>query len=255
MNKLLKITLLASSIFTINTVFAQALQVESSEGFNPFNPKSSTGVEKIKQEPQNILIMGDSLSNEFGIPKGQGWVNQLQTYYLKRNKAYNFINVSVNGIPLIKAHQHLEQYLKENKPKIVIVALGTTDFVKGTSITEIRKQLGIMIEDIKLYDAAPILVGMQLNGTRFKDDQKEDFYRMYTTLANQKNIRFVPYFYRNINDKPNWKENFLSDEFHPNAASQEVIMKNILYVLDTSLKEKFPEKGQKIEFVKNKGLK
>lgn len=248
-----KIGLFISSFGLLSPVMAQALHLDTKqEAFNPFNPRSASGSPKVKHEPQNILIIGDSLSNEFGIQKGRGWVNQLQEYYLKRNKGYNFINVSVNGLELIKAHAVLEEALKEHKPKIVLVALGTTDFVKGVNKEEIRRQLGIMIEDIKLYESTPVLVGMQLNGTRFKDETKEDFYRIYTSLANQKQIKFVPYFYRNINDKPDWKKNFLSDEFHPNLKSQEFIMKNVLYVIDTSLQEAFPEKGQKIEFVRNK---
>lgn len=253
MIKIFKICLLISSLSLLQPVMAQALHLDTkNESFNPFNPRSSSGKPKIKQEPQNIVVVGDSLSNEFGITKGRGWVNQLQEYYLKRNKAYNFINISTNGLELIKAHSQLEAALKEHKPKIVIIALGTTDYVKGTHKDEIRRQLGIMIDDIKLYEASPVIIGMQLNGNRFKDEEKEDFYRIYTSLANQKQIRFVPYFYRNINDKPDWKKNFLSDEFHPNLASQESIMKNILYVIDTTLKEQFPEKGQKIQFVRNK---
>lgn len=253
MNKFLKICLLASSLGFIPATMAQALHLENkNETFNPFNPRSSNGTPKVKQEAQNIIVIGDSLSNEFGITKGRGWVNQLQEYYLKRNKAYNFINISTNGLELIKAHEYLEAAIKEHKPKIVLIALGTTDFVKGSNKDEIRRQLGIMIDDIKLYEVAPVIIGMQLNGSRFKDEQKEDFYRIYTSLANQKHIKFVPYFYRNINDKPDWKKNFLKDEFHPNLEAQEVIMKNVLYVIDTSLKEEFPEKEQKIKFVTNK---
>lgn len=249
-----KLTIVSLIIgFLTVPAFSQALNLDlNNEKFNPFNPRSSAGIPRVKQEPQNVVIIGDSISNEFGIEKGKGWVNQLQEYYLKKNKAYNFINISVNGLEVIHAHSILEETLKKEKPKIVVIALGSTDFVKGKDIEYIRKQLGIMIEDIKLYEATPILVGMQLNGNRFKDETKEDFSRLYTTLANQKRIRYVPLFYRNINDKPDWKKNFLSDEFHPNLAAQETLMKNVLYVLDTTLKEQFPEKGQKIEFVKNK---
>lgn len=253
MKHFFKIVLVFSSLITFSSQsFSQSLDLNApKEAFNPFNPRSPNTT-RVKVEPQNIIVIGDSLSNEFGITKGRGWVNQLQEYYLKRNKAYNFINISVNGLELIKAHALLEESIKKNKPKIVIVALGTTDFVKGKEIEYIRKQIGIMVEDIKLYEATPVLIGMQLNGDRFTDEKKEDFYRLYTTLANQKQIKFVPYFYRTINDKPDWKKNFLPDMFHPNLSSQEVIMKNVLYVIDGTLKEAFPMKEKQIEFVRNR---
>lgn len=217
--------------------------------FNPFDPnRSLTRIKKIDTTSYDkVLVLGDSISNEFKIPKGSGWVQNMQNFYLERKRPIEIVNVSKNGTTTREGKYILEEHITDPKIKYVIIALGSTDFYKNISLDDTRKQLNTIIEDVLMYQKIPILIGLQLNGDNIPRAYKEDFYRMYTNLANQKRIAFVPYLYRGVNDTTNWRNNFQEDQFHTNTSAQDILANNVLIVLDNSIRIKNKDDKEKVQ--------
>lgn len=77
-------------------------------------------------QAKTILVFGDSLSAEYGIPAGTGWANLLNQK-LKSNKSeYSVVNLSISGETTAGGKSRFNQAIQKYKPSIVILELELT---------------------------------------------------------------------------------------------------------------------------------
>ncbi|MFM6922902.1 MAG: SGNH/GDSL hydrolase family protein, partial [Polynucleobacter victoriensis] len=68
-----------------------------------------------------ILILGDSLSAEYGLPRGTGWVSLLDKRLVSNQLSWSLINASISGETSAGGQTRLATLLKTHQPQIVIV--------------------------------------------------------------------------------------------------------------------------------------
>src|SRR3546814_15555125 len=87
-----------------------------------------------KAAAATILVVGDSLSAEYGLQRGSGWVALLEQRLQTENKAYQMQNSSISGDTSSGGVARLPEALRRYQPAIVILELGSTDALRGLSL-------------------------------------------------------------------------------------------------------------------------
>ena len=116
----------------------------------------------LAQTNQTILVMGDSLSAEYGLVRGSGWVKLMEEQLQKQGSPWNVFNASISGETSSGGLSRLPKLLEQKKPGIVFLELGANDALRGLSIQESNKNLRKMIQMSKQAGAKVLLFGMQI---------------------------------------------------------------------------------------------
>jgi acyl-CoA thioesterase-1 len=177
----------------------------------------------LAQANSTILIMGDSLSAEYGLSRGTGWVKLLEDQLQKQASPWTIFNASISGETSSGGLTRLPALLKQKKPGIVLLELGANDALRGLSIDQTEKNLRKMIQMSKQSGAKVLLFGIQIP-PNYGQDYTNRFKAMYPKLANQEGIELLPFF---LKDVASQKEYFQADNIHPNEKAQILMFKNV----------------------------
>ena len=170
-----------------------------------------------------ILIVGDSISAGFGLDTRLGWVSLLEQRLEREGHDDRVVNASISGDTSAGGQARLPALLTEHKPDVVIVELGGNDGLRGQPPAQLQQNLAAMIDAAKTAGAKVLLLGMQLPpnyGVRYT----EAFARVYTQLADEKQIALVPFFLEGVGGHP---ELMQADGLHPAAAGQKRLLDNV----------------------------
>lgn len=181
-----------------------------------------------------ILVLGDSLSAAYGIPRDAGWVSLLQRRLDTKKWDYRVVNASISGETSRGGRYRIAPTLEEHRPAIVILELGGNDGLRGLSLAETESNLAAIIETCRRYRATVVLVGMRLP-PNYGKTYTGKFQDVYSRLASSFRLPFVPFLLEGIADRP---ELFQSDGIHPTAAAQPAILENVWKVLLPLLKHR-----------------
>jgi acyl-CoA thioesterase-1 len=189
--------------------------------------------------PQRILVVGDSLSAEYGIPRGAGWVKLLEQQ-LASDKAtaalpVTVINAAISGETTSGGLSRLPALLAQHKPTIVIIELGGNDALRGMAMAQTEKNFAQMVSLSKAAGAKVLLLGMQVP-PNFGAVYGKEFAGVYARVAKQHNALLVPFFLKNVADGPNARELFQADGIHPTAAAHPAMLANVWPELKKLLK-------------------
>jgi len=174
---------------------------------------------------QTILVLGDSLSAAYGIPREAGWVNLLQQELQRSHPQYQVINASISGETATGGRQRIATALRQHNPSIVILELGTNDGLRGAPIADIETNLTALIQQSRKAHTKVLLLGMQLP-PNYGADYTARFKALYPKLAQRYHVALVPFFLEGVAP-----EQFQTDNLHPIAQAQPHIMHNILQEL------------------------
>lgn len=170
-----------------------------------------------------ILVMGDSLSAEYGIQRGTGWVKLLEAQLQKQSSPWTVFNASISGETSSGGLTRLPSLLETKKPGIVLLELGANDALRGLSIEQTEQNLRKMIALSKQAGAKVLLLGMQIP-PNYGQQYTKQFKELYVKLASQEGIELLPFFLSGVATK---KDLFQSDNIHPNEAAQIILYKNV----------------------------
>ena len=170
-----------------------------------------------------VLILGDSLSAEYGLPRGMGWVTLLQEQLVKDQSPWNVFNASISGETSSGGLSRLPNLLDQKKPGIVLIELGANDALRGLPVNQTEANLRKMIQMSKKSGAKVLLCGIQIP-SNYGQTYTMQFKNLYPLLAKQEHIELMPFFLEGVATKP---ELFQADRLHPNVAAQSIIFKNV----------------------------
>ena len=183
-----------------------------------------------------ILVFGDSLSAAYGLAKYTGWVDLLEQRLRTKQFPHIVINASISGETTSGGAARFPDALRARRADIVILELGANDGLRGLPISALRSNLQAMISACKDTGARVILVGIRLP-TNYGKAYTEKFQRAFSDLASANRIAFVPSLLDGIETR---RELFQSDNVHPTAEAQTIILDNVWRVLAPKLREKMP---------------
>lgn len=186
----------------------------------------ATGVVNATERPARILVMGDSLSAEYGLPRGTGWVALMEERLRKLGIKAEIINASISGETTSGGLRRLPPLLKEHQPTHVIIELGANDALRGLSLKATQENLQGMIAATRQVPAKVVLIGMMMPpnyGKRYS----EDFSKLYGALSEKNKVAYVPFFLKGVADRPDARDWFQSDGTHPLAKAHGIMLDNV----------------------------
>lgn len=173
--------------------------------------------------PKTLLVLGDSLSAEYGLARGTGWVALLEQRLKAQKNDTRIVNASISGETTSGGRARLPALLAKHSPDVVLIELGANDGLRGLPVTAAEANLRAMGDAAKKTGAQVVLVGMRMP-PNYGRDYADKFYGVYGKLAKEWKAPLVPFMFEGIMDKPQW---FQADRLHPNAEAHPTILKNI----------------------------
>jgi len=183
---------------------------------------------------RRILVVGDSLSAEYGLARGSGWVALLEQRLQREKIAATVINASISGDTTSGGRTRLPALLAQHKPTHVIVELGGNDALRGLPLAMTRDNLLAMLEAARATGARLLLLGMQLP-PNYGRSYTQDFAALYAEVAKAENAALVPFMLAGVADSPKADALFQADRIHPNADAHPIILANVWPVLKPQL--------------------
>ena len=175
---------------------------------------------------RSLLVVGDSLSAEYGLPRGSGWVALLAQQLVKEKLSWRVINASISGDTTSGGRSRLPALLQQHQPGIVIIELGANDALRGFSMKMTEDNLQEMIKACQAMGAKVLLVGMQVP-PNYGADYAAQFSQLFIRLSKTHKTAVVPFLLKGIADVPNAAEWFQADRIHPNAAAHPRMLANV----------------------------
>ena len=180
-----------------------------------------------------IVILGDSLTEGYGISKEEAFPDLLQLELIKRGYEVKIINGGVSGSTSASAYTRLKWYIRLY-PDIVILALGGNDGLRGLSLVHMKKNLIKAIELANSKKINIILAGMQMP-LNYGKDYTNSFREVYFELAEEYNLPIIPFLLKDVGGIPSLN---LPDGIHPNPEGHRIIARNVLKYLEPHLVKK-----------------
>jgi acyl-CoA thioesterase I len=178
-----------------------------------------------------ILVVGDSLSAEYGLARGSGWVQLLANRLRQSGSNYTVVNASISGDTTSGGRTRLPALLKQHRPAIVIIELGANDGLRGLPVARMQDNLSAMISASQAVGARVMIAGMRIP-PNYGREYSERFYGAFASVAKQHNTALVPFLLEGFSDST---EFFLPDRIHPSAQAQGRILETVWPVLQPLL--------------------
>lgn len=197
---------------------AMALGMATPPDLSAKPQRSSTG-------PIKLLILGDSLSAEYGLPRGSGWVTLVEKRLrasAPANANVQVINASISGETTSGGLRRLPGLLQQHQPTHVVIELGANDALRGLSLKATRDNLDQLVSASQGAGAKVLLVGMMLP-PNFGQRYGKDFADLFGQVAQARKTALVPFFLKGVADRPDARDWFQADGIHPLAKAHPVM--------------------------------
>ena len=150
---------------------------------------------------KRLLVLGDSISAEYGLKRGSGWVALLEKRLSEKKIDLEVINASISGETTSGGASRLPALLEKHKPNFVIIELGGNDALRGLPLSMTEANLLAMTRAAKAAGAKVLLIGMQVPpnyGRRYA----EDFAALFGRVAQAEGAALVPFLLAGVADVP-----------------------------------------------------
>lgn len=177
-----------------------------------------------------IVALGDSLTAGLGLLESQAYPALLQQKIDADGYAFEVVNAGVSGDTSAGGLRRLDWAL-EGDVRVLILALGANDGLRGLSTAEMKNNLSRIIERAKEDGIVVILAGMEAP-PNYGPDYTAAFRRVYPDLAKEHGVRLLPFLLDSVAGNTALNQ---SDGIHPNARGAQVIADGMWVVLQPVL--------------------
>lgn len=173
-----------------------------------------------------LLVVGDSLSAEYGLKRGTGWVALMEQRAAQEKLQVRVINASISGDTTSGGRSRLNALLKQHQPTLVIIELGGNDALRGLPLQMTQDNLQAMTTAAQASGAKVLLLGMQVP-PNYGQDYADRFAATFTAVAKTTKAALVPFLLKGVADGPDAPRLFQSDRIHPNESAHPTMLNNV----------------------------
>ncbi|MDP3654000.1 MAG: arylesterase [Rhodoferax sp.] len=173
-----------------------------------------------------ILVLGDSLSAEYGLKRGSGWVALLEQRLVQEKIAATVVNASISGDTTSGGRSRLPALLAQHRPTLVVIELGGNDALRGLPLAMTQDNLTAMTQAAQATRAKVLLLGMQVP-PNYGQDYAAKFADTFATVAQTRKAALVPFLLKGIADGPDATRLFQADRIHPVGAAHPTILNTV----------------------------
>lgn len=184
---------------------------------------------------KTILVLGDSLSAEYGLKRGSGWVALLEKRLADEKIAARVVNASISGETTSGGRSRLAALLAQHKPTHVVIELGGNDALRGLPLANTEENLTQMTQTALKAGAKVLLVGMQVP-PNYGTDYGNRFSGLFGKVAKEQKVALVPFLLKGVADGEDAVKLFQADRIHPKAEAHPAMLDNVWPELKKLLK-------------------
>ena len=213
----------------------------AAKGFKPLLALALMGVlalpalPSLAAAPDKIWSGGDSLSAEYGLRRGTGWVPLLEKQLTAEKKTAKVVNASISGDTTSGGRSRIGALLATHKPSIVVIELGGNDALRGLPLGMTEANLTAMTQASKKIGAKVLLLGMQVP-PNYGGAYGATFSGLFSKVAKAEKVALMPFFLAGVADVPDVAAQFQPDRIHPNEQAQSTMLANVWPELKKLLK-------------------
>ncbi len=174
----------------------------------------------------SILVLGDSLSSEYGLPRDTGWVKLLADRLASAAAGggkYSVVNASISGETTSGGRTRLPALLAQHRPAVVVIELGSNDALRGLPLAELRDNLREMVAASRASGARVLLIGMRIP-PNYGRDYADLFAATFAEIARAQKAALVPFLLEGFADRLDY---FQADRMHPNERAQKLMLDTV----------------------------
>ncbi len=173
-----------------------------------------------------ILVVGDSLSAEYGLKRGTGWVALLEKRLAANKLPGNVVNASISGDTTSGGRSRLPALLAQHKPSVVVIELGGNDALRGLPLQMTEDNLAQMTQAAQKAGAKVLLVGMQVP-PNYGTDYANRFGGLFEKVGKAYKASVVPFFLKGVADGADPLRMFQRDRIHPAEEAHPLMLDNV----------------------------
>lgn len=177
--------------------------------------------------PLTLIALGDSLTQGYGLPPENGLVPQLQSWLRAQGQDVTVENAGVSGDTSAGGLARLDWSL-DGDVRILIVALGGNDGLRGLPPGELRQNLEAIVRRAEARRIAVLLAGMEAPTSMGADYQRR-FHDVYPAVAREYHTAFLPFLLAGVAGLPGLNQR---DGIHPTAEGARIVADHVWRVLE-----------------------
>jgi acyl-CoA thioesterase-1 len=165
-----------------------------------------------------IVFLGDSLTAGLGLASDQSFPALIGKKLKDRGLDYEIVNAGVSGDTSAGGVRRVDWSL-EGDVRVLIVALGANDGLRGLPTREMKKNLAAILDRARERKVPVILAGMEAppnNGP----DYTRDFRTVYAELADEYDVPFIPFLLQGVAGDASLNQ---GDGIHPNTRGAQIV--------------------------------
>jgi acyl-CoA thioesterase I len=182
----------------------------------------------------NLVLLGDSLTQGYGLLRHQALPAQLQTLLDERQANVDVTNAGVSGETSAQGLLRFDQATKNADG--VLIQFGGNDMLQGRSPAAIEADLAELVARARKKRIWVGLVGLKappIAGAAYR----AAFDRIFHDLADAHSAPLYPFYFEGLIDTKTGagRGNYFLDRIHPNAKGVAIVAEGIARWLDRTL--------------------
>jgi acyl-CoA thioesterase-1 len=186
---------------------------------------------------RTLLVLGDSLSAEYGLPRGSGWVALLEQRLASQAPGWTVVNASISGETTAGGASRIERLLDRHTPAVVVVELGGNDALRGLDLAATERNLERIVSSSRAAGAHVLVLGMEIP-PNYGRAYTEAFAKLFHDVAERQKVALVPFFLEAIAGQGT--RYFQADRIHPTEEAQALMLETIWPTLKNVLARATP---------------
>lgn len=141
-------------------------------------------------DPVTLLALGDSLTQGYGLPQGEGLVPQLQAWLTAQGAEVTVLNAGVSGDTTAGGKARLGWSLTPDVDAVMI-ELGGNDLLRGLPPEQAKANLDAMLAEVTGRGLPTLLVGLAAPGN-YGPAYQQAFDAIWPELAEKYHVLLLP---------------------------------------------------------------
>ena len=182
---------------------------------------AASGQGTAESAPVQIAFLGDSLTAGLGLLENQAYPARIKALLDADGYDVEVINGGVSGDTTAGGLRRYEQLLTGGT-KILVVALGGNDALRGLTVKQTHDNLAAIIDGARGQGVAVVVAGMEAP-TNLGDDYRTAFHNVFIDLVREyrgSGVNFVPFLLEGVAGHPELNQ---ADGIHPNQEGANVV--------------------------------
>jgi len=193
-------------------------------------PKGVPAAAPAADHRQKVVVLGDSLTAGLGLSATDAFPAILQRKIDDARLPFEVVNAGVSGDTSAGGLRRLDWSLQDGA-RVLIVALGANDGLRGLPVDEMKRNLAQIIETAQSKKLVVVLAGMEAP-PNYGSEYSVSFRQVYSDLAKQYNVRFVPFLLDKVAGQPSLNQ---ADGIHPNLRGAAIVADTVWAALKPEL--------------------